>query len=279
MKWHYKGGQFDLTERGVIMGILNVTPDSFSDGGLHENPERAVEVALQLIAEGAEIIDIGGESTRPGAAPVPIDEELRRTIPVVEALRAQWDGAISIDTSKPEVAREAIEVGANIVNDVTGLTDPEMVLTCRDGQVGVVCMHMQGTPLSMQDQPCYEDVVAEVRAFFLQRYEALTVAGIPPEYICLDPGIGFGKSLAHNLALINGIPRLEVENRPILMGLSRKSFIGKILEDADPALRDWPTVALTSHTRQLGARVHRVHQVKENTDALRMAEALLSAPA
>ncbi len=257
------------------MGILNVTPDSFSDGGSYGNTEKAVEAALEMIAMGADIIDIGGESTRPGSPAVNLDEELARTIPVVEALRKEWGGAISIDTSKPEVAREAIEVGANIVNDVTGLTNPEMVLTCRDGEVGIVCMHMQGTPRSMQDNPTYADVITEVKGFFMDQYEMLTVAGIPADRICFDPGIGFGKSLEHNKSLINGVGDLSVEGRPLLIGLSRKSFIGQLLESGEVSDREWPTVALTSYTRTLGARIHRVHQVKENCDALRMAEALL----
>ena len=276
MIWQYKGGYFDLTERGVVMGILNMTPDSFSDGGKYSDVRAAVDQALEMITQGAEIIDIGGESTRPGSPAVSLDEELSRTIPVIEALREKWSGVISIDTSKPEVAREAIEAGANIVNDVTGLTDPEMILTCRDGEVGVVCMHMQGTPESMQDNPRYDDVVEEVKAFFRQQYEMLTVAGIPADRICFDPGIGFGKSLAHNKSLIDGVAALEVEARPLLIGLSRKSFIGQLIETPELSDREWPTVALTSYTRGLGARVHRVHQVKENHDALRMAEALLS---
>ena len=276
MIWRYKGGVFDLTERGIIMGILNVTPDSFSDGGSYSNSDQAVEAALQMVADGAEVIDIGGESTRPGSPPVSLEDELQRTIPVVEALRERWDGAISIDTSKPEVARVAIEAGASIVNDVTGLTDPEMILTCRDGCVGIVCMHMKGTPRSMQENPMYENVLEEVREFLTQQYEMLTVAGIPAEMICFDPGIGFGKSLEHNKALINGVGGLEIEGRPVMMGLSRKSFIGKLLGSSEVAEREWPTVALTSYARTLGARVHRVHQVKENHDALRMAEVLLS---
>ena len=175
MIWKYKGGQFDLTKRGVIMGILNVTPDSFSDGGSFSTVDSAIDGAMQMIANKAEIIDIGGESTRPGSPTVALEEELNRTIPVVEALRTKWNGAISIDTSKPEVARAAINAGASIVNDVTGLMDPEMILTCRDSQVGVVCMHMQGTPRSMQDNPHYEDVVKDIHYFFQQQYEMLMV--------------------------------------------------------------------------------------------------------
>ena len=259
------------------MGILNVTPDSFSDGGKYDVTEDAVQQALTMVAQGAEIIDIGGESTRPGAQPVSLDEELRRTIPVIELLRSQWDGAISIDTSKPEVARAALEAGANIVNDVTGLTDPEMVLVCRDAGAGIVAMHMQGSPETMQDSPEYGNVIEEVAAFFQDQYEMLTVAGINPETICFDPGIGFGKSLEHNLSLIKGLDQLVVADRPLLVGLSRKSFISKLIDTPELEHREWPTVALTSLSRRLGAQVHRVHQVKENHDAIRMAEAIMQA--
>ena len=274
MIWRYKGGQFDLSQDGIIMGILNVTPDSFSDGGQNDTLKHAISHAKLMIEEGAAIIDVGGESTRPGSPTVSVEDELKRTIPVIEELRSFWDGVISIDTSKPEVAREAVEVGANIVNDVTGLTNPEMVLTCRDGQVGVVSMHMQGTPQTMQENPQYNDVVAEVRGFFEQQYETLTVAGIPKEYICFDPGIGFGKTLDHNLQLISEFQSLTIQGRPLLVGLSRKSFIGKILNSSDLSDREWPTVALTSECYRKGARIHRVHQVKPNLDALKMAAAL-----
>jgi len=259
------------------MGILNVTPDSFSDGGRYNTVDQAVEVALEMEQQGARIIDIGGESTRPGAPQVELAEELERTIPVIQALREKSDVVLSIDTSKPEVAREAIEAGVHIVNDVTGLTDPEMILNCRDGGVGVVAMHMQGTPTDMQDRPTYGNVVADIQDFFRQQYELLTVAGISPEFICFDPGIGFGKTLEHNLALINGLPDLVVEERPLLVGLSRKSFIGKLLDSQELTDREWPTVALTAQCRRLGAQVHRVHQVKENHDALLITEALLQA--
>lgn len=259
------------------MGVLNVTPDSFSDGGKYSEAERACERALVMIKEGAEVVDIGGESTRPGAPAVSLEEELTRTIPVVEALRGKWDGAISIDTSKPEVARVAIEAGADIVNDVTGGREPEMVLTCRDGEVGMVVMHMQGRPDTMQDAPEYRDVVSEIKGFFSQQYEMLTVAGIPPQYLCFDPGIGFGKTQEHNIEILRNLQDLEVEGRPLLMGLSRKSFIGKLLGSTAQEDREWPTVALTAHCRKEGARVHRVHAVKENEQALRVTEAILQA--
>lgn len=277
MIWRHKRGTFDLTEKGIIMGILNVTPDSFSDGGEYNEVEAALAQARTMISEGAEIIDIGGESTRPGSPPVTLEEELARTIPVIEALRGEWEGAISIDTSKPEVARVAIEVGADIVNDITGLTDPEMVLVCRDGEVGICAMHMKGSPETMQQNPTYDNVISEIKSFFSAQYEMLTIAGIPPNYLCFDPGIGFGKTVEHNLEILRNLPALVVEGRPLLIGLSRKSFIGKILGTDEISAREFPTVALTAHTRKEGAMIHRVHQVKPNHEALRMAEAILSA--
>ena len=265
-------------KRGVIMGILNVTPDSFSDGGHFETVASALERARAMISEGAEIVDIGGESTRPGAAPVSENEELRRTIPVVEAVRNEWQGLISIDTTKAAVARAALLAGADIVNDISGLrADAAMVEVCRGSKCGIVVMHMQGEPRTMQESPSYRDVVVEVRHYFEERFRALTAAGIEADRLCFDPGIGFGKTLEHNLSLLRDLDQLVVGQRPLLIGLSRKSFIGKVLGDDSPSLREWPTVALTAATRRKGALVHRVHAVRENRDALRMAEAVLSA--
>ena len=265
-------------KRGVIMGILNVTPDSFSDGGHFETVASALEQARAMISEGAEIVDIGGESTRPGAAPVSENEELSRTIPVVEAVRNEWQGLISIDTTKAAVARAALLAGADIVNDISGLrADAAMVEVCRGSKCGIVVMHMQGEPSTMQESPSYRDVVVEVRHYFEERFRALTAAGIEADRLCFDPGIGFGKTLEHNLSLLRDLDQLVVGLRPLLIGLSRKSFIGKVLGDDSPSLREWPTVALTAATRRKGALVHRVHAVRENRDALRMAEAVLSA--
>ena len=257
------------------MGILNVTPDSFSDGGQYNSEKEAVKEALKMVQEGAGIIDVGGESTRPGAEAVSLDEELGRTIPIIEALRNEWDGAISIDTSKPEVAHEAIQAGANIVNDVTGLKDPEMVLVCRDGEVGVVVMHMKGTPRTMQESPSYNDVNAEIKHFFQEQYEMLTLAGIPNHRICFDPGIGFGKTVKNNTDILSNLTQLQVEQRPLLIGLSRKSFIGKLLDSDAIDDREWSTVALTAYCRKQGAMLHRVHAVKENYEAIRMVEAIM----
>ena len=258
------------------MGILNVTPDSFSDGGRFSDVESALMQARRMIADGADIIDVGGESTRPGADSVEEAEELRRTRPVVEALSREWDGLVSIDTTKAAVAEAALAAGAQIVNDVTALLgDVRMVEVVRDHDAGVVVMHMQGEPRTMQLNPQYDDVVEDVRNYFLERFEVLTAAGIQSERICFDPGIGFGKSLEHNLALLAKLERLEVEGRPLLIGVSRKSFIGMVLERDAVEDREWPTVALTAYTREQGARVHRVHSVKENREALRMVEAVM----
>jgi dihydropteroate synthase len=273
--WKARGRRLDLSRRGMVMGILNVTPDSFSDGGCYKDPGRALERARQMLREGAEIIDVGGESTRPGAEPVGEAEELRRTEPVVAALREEWGGLISIDTTKAAVAEAALAAGADIVNDVSGLRgDERMPEVCRASGAGVVVMHMQGEPRTMQADPRYGDVVEDVREFFEERHAALTAAGIRKKRLCFDPGIGFGKSLEHNLELLAKLERLVVRRRPLLVGVSRKSFIGKVLESEPVELREWPTVALTAYTRARGARVHRVHSVKENVDALRMMEAV-----
>lgn len=276
MIWITRRTTLDLTQRARVMGILNVTPDSFSDGGAYSGVEAALVHARRMIAEGAELIDIGGESTRPGAAPVSASEEIARTAPVIAALRVEWDGLISIDTSKAAVAEAALAAGADIVNDVTGLFgDAEMPELCASSACGVVVMHMQGTPRTMQEAPHYRDVVAEVSAFFAERLATLTAAGINPAALCFDPGIGFGKSLAHHLALLRAVGEISAGGRPILLGVSRKSFIGKILGTDDLAAREWPTVALTAHAREQGVMLHRVHSVRANCEALRMVEAIL----
>ena len=276
MIWKTRRTLLDLSHRAQVMGILNVTPDSFSDGGAHFEVERALTHARQMIAEGAQIIDIGGESTRPGAAVVPVVEEITRTAPVIAALREEWDGLISIDTSKATVAEAAIAAGADMVNDVSGLlADPAMAAVCAESGCGVVVMHMQGSPQTMQQSPTYHDVVTEVRSFFEERFRTLTAAGIDPLALCFDPGIGFGKTLDHNLALLRALGEISVAGRPLLLGVSRKSFIGKILASDDLSAREWPTVALTSNAREMGIMLHRVHAVRPNLEALRMTEAIL----
>lgn len=258
------------------MGILNVTPDSFSDGGLHTDTESALAHARSMIREGAEILDVGGESTRPGAPAVAAEEEIRRTCGVISRIRAEWDGVISIDTSKASVAAAALDAGADVVNDVTGLRgDAAMAELCRSQGCGVVVMHMLGTPQTMQISPHYDDVVAEVGAFFRERQRFLTASGIREEAIVHDPGIGFGKTLEHNLTLLRALDRIDTVGRPLLLGVSRKSFIAGVLGDADPALRDWPTVAVTAYARERGVMLHRVHDVRRNREALRMVEAVM----
>lgn len=280
MRWKTKRRVIDVTDKGLIMGILNVTPDSFSDGGHFIDLEQAVNHAIGMLQDGAEIIDIGGESTRPGAAKVSAEDELARVVPVIKALRAASDCLISIDTSKAVVAEAAIEAGADIVNDVTGLMgDVNMSKVCAQSDVGVVVMHMQGTPETMQDKPVYEDVLREIRKFFEERYRTLTKLGVNPQCLCFDPGIGFGKTLEHNLLLLHGLGSLEVNNRPLMLGVSRKSMIGKVLGVEDAEERDTGTVALTAMGRHAGAKVHRVHEVKRNYEALRMAEAVTNAEA
>ncbi len=276
MIWRCCDQTIDLTEKGLIMGILNVTPDSFSDGGRFEEIVHAIQHAREMIAQGAAIIDIGGESTRPGAEAVSTEEEGRRVLPVIEKLRDLGSAALlSIDTSKAEIARQACAVGANIVNDVTALRgDPAMADTVAATGAGLVLMHMQGKPRTMQQRPEYDDVLAEVQDFFAERLEVAETAGISPLRVVLDPGIGFGKSLEHNLTLLRSLNQLSVADRPILLGVSRKSFFGKLL-DADLSERFAPTVATTALARSFGVRIHRVHDVKANLDAMRLAEALL----
>jgi dihydropteroate synthase len=274
--WKIAGRVVDLSRRGMIMGVLNVTPDSFSDGGEFFSTEKAVEHGLQMAADGAQIIDVGGESTRPGAEPISVDEELRRVIPVIENLRRKIDIFISIDTSKSEVASAALDAGASIVNDVTGgRGDKEMMTLVAKRNAGFVIMHMQGEPRTMQVDPHYADVISEVTDFFRQQYARALDCGIDPMTIALDPGIGFGKTLLHNLELLKNLERLRINDRPIVVGASRKSFLGKLIGSSTVADRLPPTVALTSLLRARGADVFRVHDVRENAVALRVSEVIL----
>ena len=251
-----------------LMGILNVTPDSFSDGGQHEAVELAVERAAEMVSAGASIIDIGGESTRPGATPVEIDEELRRVVPVVEAVCQGVDVPVSIDTMKADVARAAVEAGASVVNDVSGLeADPAMVETCVDLDVAVVCMHMRGTPQTMQDDPVYADVVEEVASYLEGRLDHLVTSGLTAERVVLDPGIGFGKSAAHNLELLSSISRLHQVGRPVLVGHSRKRFLSKLL-GRPVEERTAGTVGVSVALAGQGVEIIRVHDVAAVHDAL-----------
>ena len=277
MIWRTNRRAFDLTDRGVIMGVINVTPDSFSDGGNFVSVDAAVEHGLRMAAEGAEILDIGGESTRPGAAPVSADEELHRVIPVIERLSGQTSAALSIDTSKASVARAAVAAGAEIINDVTALRgDDHMAQVAADSGCAVVLMHMRGTPRTMQKDPQYGEVVKEVAAHLHQRLEAARSAGIAADRMAIDPGIGFGKTVEHNLQLIAGLGEFTALGHPVLLGVSRKSFLATAAQCPNVEDRDVPTAVLTAEGYRLGARIFRVHAVRPNVQALRLAEALSS---
>lgn len=266
--------QFTFPRPAIVMGIVNVTPDSFSDGGHYLEPERAIERALQLEREGAEILDIGGESTRPKSAPVSLEEELRRVVPVLRGLAGRVRVPISIDTMKPEVAKVALDLGASILNDVgANREDDAMWRLAAVSGSAYVCMHMRGTPQTMQAAPDYVDVVGEVESFFLGRLRRLIDCGVLADQIIIDPGIGFGKTLKHNLRLLAHTNRFAALGRPVLIGVSRKSFIEKLLhEQAGDRLAG--SLACACWTRERGAGLFRVHDVAETVRALRMTEAL-----
>ena len=278
MIWRTSRRAFDLTHRGVIMGVINVTPDSFSDGGVFNDAATAIAHGLRLAAEGAEILDVGGESTRPGSGAVPRDEELRRVLPVIEGLAGRTPAALSIDTSKADVARAALEAGAEIINDVTALRgDGEMARVGAESGAGLVLMHMRGTPRTMQKDPHYDAVARDVADFLRGRLDAARAAGIARDRLAVDPGIGFGKTAEHNLELIASLGTFAGLGCPVVLGVSRKSFLAAAAGCPDIADRDAPTVALTSLGRELGARIFRVHAVRANVEALRMTEAILGA--
>ena len=262
----------DLREP-VVMGVLNVTPDSFSDGGRHLSPDAAVAHGLRMAAEGAAILDVGGESTRPGAAPVSAGEELRRVLPVIAGLVSSTRVPVSIDTSKPEVMREALGAGASMVNDVRALEAPGALEVVAGCGAAVCLMHMRGTPATMQAHPEYVDVVGEVRAYLDARREACLAAGIGAERICIDPGIGFGKSAAHNLALLAQLDRLAPAGTPLLVGVSRKSLIG-IITGRGPDDRLAGSVAFAALAASRGAAIVRAHDVAATVDAVRIAAAI-----
>lgn len=274
--WKIGERVFDVSRHGLIMGVLNVTPNSFSDGGKFLAADKAIQRGLQMAAEGAHIIDVGGESTHPGSQPVTVAEELRRVIPVIEAFSRKLDVPISIDTSKAEVARAAIQAGASIVNDTTGGRGHDQMLPLiAETKSAFIIMHMQGTPRTMQIEPRYTDVIAEISEFFRQQYAYAIGLNIDPMAIAFDPGIGFGKTLEHNLDLLAYLERLRVHDRALVVGVSRKSFLGKLI--GSPEIRDrlTPGLALTSLLRARGADVFRVHDVKENVYALQVTEAIL----
>ncbi len=259
--------------RPVVMGVLNVTPDSFSDGGRFLEPAAAVERALRMVEEGAGIVDIGGESTRPGAAPVPVEEELSRVLPVLERLAGHLPVPVSVDSSKPEVMRQAIAAGAGMINDVNGLRAPGAVEVLARSRAAVCLMHMQGEPRTMQQAPSYGDVVAEVRAFLGGRVQACRDAGIGGDRIVVDPGFGFGKTLEHNLELLGSLDRLAAEGLPVLVGLSRKSMIGQLTGRAADA-RLAGSLALAAIAVTHGASIVRAHDVAATADAVKIAAAV-----
>ena len=257
------------------MGVINVTPDSFSDGGLHLDSVAAIVAGRQMMEQGADVVDIGGESTRPGAEAVPAIEEIRRVLPVVESLVS--DGAVvSIDTSKPDVARAALVAGAEIVNDVTASATPGMPDVLGEMGAGVVLMHMKGTPRTMQLDPSYDDVVGEVADFLGSRARQMIETGVDPASIAIDPGIGFGKTVTHNLELIEGLGKLAGLGFPVVLGTSRKTFLGRVAGIEDPALRDGVTAVTTALGFERGARVFRVHDVASSRAALSLAAAIVN---
>ena len=261
-----------------VMGIVNVTPDSFSDGGAHDDVDAAVAHGMQLVEEGADILDIGGESTRPGADEVPLEEELRRVIPVIERLVAQVAVPISIDTSKPEVMRAAVAAGAGMINDVCGLRREGALDAAASLGVPVVLVHMQGEPRSMQDAPVYDDVVAEVHRFLAERIFVAEMAGISKKHILVDPGFGFGKDTRHNLQLLAQLQRFTELGVPVLAGLSRKKTIGELTGRAEPRERAAGSVAAHLIAAQRGAMLLRVHDVAATVDALKVWNALAAVP-
>lgn len=275
MRLSFRNFSLSFPQKTYVMGILNITPDSFSDGGLFLDGNSAIERALRMEAEGADIIDIGGESTRPGSEPVSLEEELQRTIPVIEALSGRLNIPVSIDTYKSEVARRAIEAGADIVNDISGLRfDPEMATTLSQYDVALVLMHIKGTPRKMQENPVYTDLFLEITNYLKESINIATENGIAKERIVIDPGIGFGKTPEDNLQIINNLDRLSSLCRPVLVGVSRKSFIGKVLNNAPPSERLEGTAAAVAISVMKGANIVRVHDVKEMARVVKVADAV-----
>lgn len=262
------------TNKSLVMGVLNTTPDSFSDGGRFVGVEAALSQALKMQCEGAAIIDVGGESTRPGAKSVSITDEMDRVIPVIKLIREQSDVLISIDTSKPEVMSAALKAGANIINDVNGLRAEGALDVCAQLNVPVCIMHMQGEPRTMQAEPVYSDVVDDIKQFFEERIEACVKAGVQSENLILDPGFGFGKTLEHNLQLLKRLREFQVFELPVLVGLSRKSMLGEILNESVAENRVYASVAAAVLSRANGANIFRVHDVKATVDALKVCDAL-----
>ncbi len=261
--------------RRLIMGVLNVTPDSFSDGGKYAEPGAAIEQGMALFVQGADLIDIGGESTRPGSAPVGADEQVARVVPVIRGLRDRTDAVISIDTGLAAVAEAAIDSGANVINDIYGGTlDPKLLEVAADRGVPLVLMHMQGRPESMQKDPHYGDVTGEIVTFLLERLDAAVSAGVDIGRILVDPGIGFGKTLAHNMELLRRLPEMRSLGRPLVVGVSRKGFIGRITEESLESGRPMGTAAAVAYAAANGADVLRVHDVGAMSQVVRVIEAI-----
>jgi dihydropteroate synthase len=273
--WRLRNRVLPLESRCLVMGIVNVTPDSFSDGGRFLPTDAAIARGLELVRQGADLLDIGGESTRPGSQPINLDEELRRVLPAITALAQQTTAVLSVDTSKADVASACLQAGAHLINDVTGLTgDPGMAEVARDLGAGVIVMHMQGTPATMQIAPHYDDVVTDLSRFFAERLQSLTAFGIPGEAIALDPGIGFGKTREHNIVLLARLAEFATLGRPICLGVSRKGFLGKLL-DRPLGQRLAGSLAAAAYGLAQGAvQILRVHDVAETRDLVRVWEVL-----
>ena len=273
--WRCREREIVCGERTLLMGIVNVTPDSFSDGGAFLDTDSAVAHAIQLAGEGADLLDVGGESTRPGSEEVPADEELARVVPVVERLVHEVDLPIGVDTRKAAVARAGLEAGAAIVNDVTAGADPDMFALVRDAGAGMVLMHMRGEPKTMQADPHYDDVVTEVRDFLAGRVGAAVAAGVPRSHLCVDPGIGFGKNLDHNLEILRAIGSFRELRTPVLVGASRKRFIGQLTGVEDPADRMEGTAGAVAWCAAQGVDIVRVHDVLQMRRVVNVVDAIV----
>ena len=270
------GSRLDLT-KPVVMGILNTTPDSFSDGGRFSTIGMALSRALEMYEQGAQIIDVGGESTRPGAPSVSVEDELQRVLGVIESIRKETDAVISIDTSKPEVMRAAVAAGATMINDVRALRATGAIEVCAELNVPVCLMHMQGEPRTMQLNPQYDDVVKDVKSFFEERVSACIRGGIAKQRLLLDPGFGFGKALAHNLSLLKRLNELTEMGFPLLVGISRKSMLGSVLDNAAVSRRLYGSLAAAVLAYAAGAKILRVHDVRATVEALKVSHAVLAA--
>jgi len=273
-QWQIRGRVLSIATRPLVMGIVNVTPDSFSDGGHYASPERAIAHGLELERQGADILDVGGESTRPGAEPVALAEEMGRVLPVVQALAGQVKTPISVDTSKSAVARACLEAGAHIINDVTGLGDPDMVAVARESGAGVILMHMQGTPATMQLEPRYDDVVNDIRRFLEQRIAEVTGQGVDRSCLAIDPGLGFGKRFKHNLEILARLGEFRSLGVPLCLGASRKGFIGKIIGRPVEQVLSGSLAVVSFALAQQAVQIVRVHDVAATRDTVLMWEAL-----